>query len=150
MGISYSKSENVKHVLFDNLYLSKSSKEFIEMRKKYDLGEYKSQKDADNLDKYELLSPTEREIIVHIKRTTFLEPPTVNHNIPKDVFRQQSMQNEMNEFTYAKSLLEAKKHHRLIRLDNSENKLRNREESVKRTKKKSNKRNLSHDPLKKA
>ena len=145
MGLLNSKTEFIKHVVFDGANLKQGSEEFRQIRKNFDKGEYKSLEEAENFDKYEMLSPTEREIVVHIKRTTFLEPLIAEHTQLKDVFRRKSVQSEMNEFTYAKALLEEKKSHRLERFDNSEYKVHKRKKSEKRTKKKSHKKNLSHE-----
>ena len=102
-----------KHIQFIDVQDSESSKEFVLQRKLHCKSEFILAK-VSPADEYDLLTPTERESTVHVKRTTFLEPPHMHRENPKDIFRRRSMQNQANEFTFAKQQLEKKKNKKSI------------------------------------
>ena len=135
MGIKTSK-----HIDLTGVNDTCSSQEFVLRRKLHDRSEFTVAKM--NADEY---LDTEEDTFVGSrsgKRPTFLEPPNLHDDASNDLFRQISLKSEINEFTYAKEQLARKKNKSHIdKSVNLDHKKKNH-----RRKKKSIKRNRSHEP----
>jgi hypothetical protein len=141
MGLDHSK-----HIHFSNAEDRKSSKEFALQRKLHYKSEFSVAKHSSDVDTYEQLSDTEREITTHFKKTTFLELPKQFSDESKDIFRQKSLKSEVNEFTFAKEMNQKKKKTYSSKIDISDDRDRKSRKGKKKSTKASRIRNHSHEP----
>ena len=132
-----------KHVDISSVPEKCSSEDFLSKRRKHYKNEFIDKK---VLSEDETSAQgRERE-----KKPTFLEPPLLHSEEAKEVFRQKSVRSEVDEFTYAKEVLEKRRRRNRSRIEERE--FHVGEKGVKegrknRWKKKTEIRNRSHEPV---
>lgn len=131
-----------KHVDISNAPETYSSEDFVRKRRNHYKNEFI---DKTILSEDESNTGKERE-----KKPTFLEPPQLHSEEAKEVFRQKSVRSEVDEFTYAKEVLQRRRNRSRVEAKefNAERKQeKGHKEGKKRRKNRTEIRNRSHEPV---